>query len=220
MKNIIITGSSGMVGALVLQKCLNSNDVNKVTSIVRKSSGIKHPKLNEIVHANFLDYSEIGNVFKDQDIAFYCIGVYTGAVPRDEFRKITVDYTVAFAKMLRSKSDKTTFCFLSGQGADKTEKSKMMFAVDKGIAENALQKMKFSQFYTLRPGYIYPSTPRIEPNVSYKIMKALYKPISKIYPNIGISSEDLASAMVMVGRNGSEKSILENKDIRSIIGLV
>jgi nucleoside-diphosphate-sugar epimerase len=220
MKNIIITGSSGMIGALVLQKCLNSNDVNKVTSIVRKASGIKHAKLNEIVHTNFTDYTSISEVFKDQEIAFYCIGVYTGAVPRDEFREITVDYTFAFAKMLRSKSDKTTFCFLSGQGADQTEKSKMMFAKDKGIAENTLQKMQFSQFYTFRPGYIYPTTPRIEPNVSYKIMKVLYKPVSIIYPNIGISSENLASAIVEVGWNGYRKSILENKDLRSIIELV
>ena len=209
-----------MIGALVLQKCLNSNDVNIVTSIVRKASGINHPKLKEIIHPNFSDYSSISEVFKDQDIAFYCIGVYTGAVPRDEFRKITVDYTLAFAEMLRIKSDKTTFCFLSGQGADQTEKSKMMFAMDKGIAENSLQRMKFNQFYTFRPGYIYPSTPRVEPNVSYKIMKALYKPFSIIYPNIGISSENLASAIVEVGWNGYSKSILENKDIRSIIGLV
>ncbi len=220
MKNIIITGSSGMIGALVLQKCLNSNDVNKVTSIVRKASGIKHVKLNEIVHTNFLDYNPISEVFKDQDIAFYCMGVYTGAVSRDEFRKITVDYTLAFAKMLRSKSDKTIFCFLSGQGADQTEKSKMMFAVDKGIAENGLKKMQFSQFYTFRPGYIYPSTPRVETNFTYKIMKVLYKPVSFIYPNIGISSDNLASVIVKVGYNGYPKSVLENKDIRSIIGLV
>jgi hypothetical protein len=204
----------------VLQKCLNSNNVNKVTSIVRKASGLKHSKLNEIVHTDFLDYTSIREVFKNQDIAFYCIGVYTGAVLRDEFRKITVDYTLAFAKMLRSKSDNTTFCFLSGQGADQSEKSKMMFAMDKGIAENALQKMQFNQFYTFRAGYIYPSTPRLEPNVSYKIMKVLYKPVSIIYPNIGISSENLASAIVEVGCNGYLKSILENRDIRSIIGVV
>ena len=220
MKNVIITGSSGMIGGMVLQKCLESNDVKKITSIVRKTSGISHPKLNEIIHDNFLDYTAISSQFQNQDIAFYCIGVYTGAVPRDKFKEITVDYTEAFAKTLRSESVKTTFCFLSGQGADQTEKSRMMFAKDKGIAENILQKLNFDRFYTFRPGYIYPSMPRVEPNLTYKIMKAIYKPISFIYPNIGISSEQLSSAMIKVGWAGYHKTILENKDIRTVMGLV
>ena len=67
----------------------------------------------------------------------------------------------------------------------------------------------------LSPGYIYPNTPRKEPNFSYKLMRLLYKPIlSKIYPNIGISSEDLAEAMVEIGLKGGKKIIYENKDIR------
>lgn len=218
MKNVIITGSSGMVGALILKKCLDSKDVKKVTSIVRKATGISHPKLNEIIHDNFLDYSAISAQFKDQDIAFYCIGVYTGAVPRNQFREITIGYTIAFAEILRKESNKTTFCFLSGQGADRTEKSRMMFAIDKGIAENSLQKLNFNQFYTFRPGYIYPSIPRTEPNFTYKVMKAIYKPISGIYPNIGITSEQLASAMIKVGWEGYRKPILENKDIRRVVG--
>jgi len=38
---------------------------------------------------DFLDYSKIEMYFKNQDIAYYCIGVYTGSVSRDEFKKIT-----------------------------------------------------------------------------------------------------------------------------------
>ncbi|MDQ3111212.1 MAG: NAD(P)H-binding protein, partial [Bacteroidota bacterium] len=123
MKNIIITGSNGMIGGLILQECLNRPDVAKVTSIVRGKSGIAHAKLVEIIHENFLDYSSIAEHFKNQDAAFYCIGVYTGQLPKDEFRKITVDFTKAFAKTLRENSAKATFCFLSGQGADQKEKS-------------------------------------------------------------------------------------------------
>ena len=57
-------------------------------------------------------------------------------MPKDEFRKITVDYTVSFATALKKGSPNAVFCFLSGQGADRTEKSRMMFARDKGHAEN------------------------------------------------------------------------------------
>jgi len=216
MKNVIIIGSSGMIGSLVLEKCLASHEVRKVTSIVRKPSGFSHPKLNEIVHSNFMDHSTISYQFQQQDIAFYCVGVYTGAVPKDEFRKITVNYTEAFAKTLREQSSRTSFCFLSGQGADLQEKGTMQFARDKGAAENLLIRLKFDQFYSFRPGYIYPTESRKEPNLSYQIMRTLYKPVSLLYPNIGLSSDELATAMVQVGLHGTGKMILENKDIRKI----
>jgi hypothetical protein len=129
---------------LILQECLKNSDINKVTTIVRKKTGIAHPKLTEIIHTDFMDFSAIENHFQDHAICYYCIGVYTGQVPRDEFAKITIDYTKTFATTLRNNNTKTTFCFLSGQGADQTEKSSIMFAKDKGIAENILFGLQFS----------------------------------------------------------------------------
>lgn len=215
MKNVIITGSSGMVGSMVLKKCLNRKDVNKVTIITRRKSGIKHPKLVEVIHDNFLDFSSINKFLKNQDVCIYCIGVYTGQVPNDEFTKITVDYTKAFAQELKVNNDKITFCFLSGQGADTKEKSKMIFARDKGKAENILLSLNFDKTYIFRPGYIYPTISRKEPNFAYILTKILYKPIlSKIYPNIGITSERLAEVMVDACLMEKGKIIFENNDIR------
>lgn len=141
MKNVILTGGTGMIGGLVLQECIKSPDIKKVISIVRRPTGIKHKKLTEIVHDDFLDYSKIETQCKNIDVAYYCLGVYTGAVPREKFREITVGYTKAFASALRKISPKATFCFLSGVGADRKEKSRMMFAQDKGIAENFLLRL-------------------------------------------------------------------------------
>lgn len=215
MKNVIITGSNGMIGSLILKNCLENPKMLSVTTIVRRKSGWNHPKLREILHSNFEDFSTIESHFKNQDLCFYCIGVYTGKVPRDEFAKITIDYTKSFAEMLRRNNESTTFCFLSGQGADRSGSSKVMFAKDKGIAENLLFDLKFSQMYSFRPGYIYPSQPRVEPNFFYKVTRVLYRPLlSKVYPNIGVSSEKLADTMVAVGLQGSSLSIFENKDIR------
>jgi nucleoside-diphosphate-sugar epimerase len=218
MKNVIITGSNGMIGGLILQNCLNNPEINKITTLVRKKTGLVHEKLNEIVHDNFLDFSAIENAFQNQDVCFYCIGVYTGQVSKDEFAKITIDFTKAFATVLRKNNDKTTFCFLSGQGADSTEKSNVMFARDKGIAENFLFSLKFNQTYTFRPGYIYPVTKRVEPNFLYRLMRVLYKPLlSKVFPNNVITSEKVANTMVAVGLNGASNVIFENKDIRRFL---
>jgi nucleoside-diphosphate-sugar epimerase len=218
MKNVIITGSNGMIGGLILQNCINNPEINKITTIVRKKTGLVHEKLTEIIHDNFLDFSVIESAFQNQDICFYCIGVYTGQVPKDEFAKITIDFTKAFATVLRKNNDKTTFCFLSGQGADSSEKSNVMFARDKGIAENFLFSLKFYQIYTFRPGYIYPVTKRIEPNFLYRLMRVLYKPLlSKIFPNNVVTSEKVANTMVAVGLNGASNVIFENKDIRRFL---
>ena len=151
MKNVIITGATGMIGGSVLDMCLESQEIVKVTSIVRRATGKIHEKLNEVIHKDFLDYSSIENHFENQDICYFCIGVYTGAVPRDKFREITVDYTKVFAELLRQKNEKTSFCFLSGQGADTTEKSRVAFAKDKGIAENILKELDFANLHIFPP---------------------------------------------------------------------
>ncbi|WP_018612153.1 NAD(P)H-binding protein [Segetibacter koreensis] len=214
MKNIIIAGSTGMIGNLILQNCLKRNDVQKVTSITRRRSQINDVKLVEVLHTDFLNYDSVNEYFKNQDICFYCIGVYTGQVPRNEFRKITVDYTNAFAKALKENSPEATFCFLSGQGADQSEKSVMMFAKDKGIAENILLSYDFPHTYIFRPGYIYPVTPRKEPNVTYKIMRGIYPFLNRVYHSGVINSEELSNAMVDIGINSGNKIIYENNDIR------
>jgi uncharacterized protein YbjT (DUF2867 family) len=202
---------------LILNACLQRTDVNKVISIVRKKSGQTHPKLFEIVHQNFLDFNSIQEDLQQVDLCFFCIGVYTGQVPREEFRRITVDITIAFAKTLKENSPNVVFSFLSGQGADQTEKSKVMFAKDKGAAENALISLQFKELAIFRPGYIYPVTARKEPNLFYSFTRLLYKPfLSKIYPNIGVSSTHLANSMVKIGFLGGNQVVYENSDIRDI----
>jgi uncharacterized protein YbjT (DUF2867 family) len=214
MKHVIITGSSGMIGSLVLQECLHREDVDRATIISRRPSGIRHPKLTEVIHENFLDYTDIMPHLEGQDACFFCIGVYTGQVSAEAFRKITVDYTIAFATALKKASPNASFCFLSGQGADPKEKSRILFAREKGIAENALLRLNFPHTYLFRPGYIYPVTPRHEPNGLYRFMRGLYKAVSPIIPGIGVPSTRLAHKMVEVGLAGGDQSIYEHRDIR------
>jgi len=218
-KRIILLGATGMVGGCALRLCIDNPGVAQVTSIVRRSTGTDHPKLIEVVHDNFFDFTAIEADLAGQDLALFCAGVYTGAVPDDEFKKITVDYTLAFSQALQKNSPQVAFCFLSGQGADPAEKSKVAFARYKGMAENGLLTAGFPRVHIFRPGYIYPVTPRKEPNLMYKLFRPVYPILRLIYPNIGISSEDLARAMVEVGLDNqfiSSLPILENKDIREV----
>ena len=209
---IIITGSTGMIGSLVLTHCLSAHEITEVISLVRKPTGQKHDKLTEVVVQDFEDYRNHNDLFKGIKVAFFCLGAYTGQVSDGLFKKITVNYAVEFAKALEKNSPKATLCLLSGAGADRTEKSKTSFARYKGMAENQISDLNLG-FYSFRPAYIYPVQQRKEPNFGYRILRVLY-PLLKIFgKRYSITSKELADTMFHVGLNGADKEILENQDI-------
>lgn len=202
-----------MVGGLIQKICLEDTVVEQVISLVRKPSGNPNAKLKEVMMTDFMDYSHLGKDLEGVDAGFFCIGVYTGQVPDDKFKEITVDYAVAFGKALEENSPQVTLCLLSGSGADRTEKSNVSFAKYKGMAENQLVALKLGGFYTFRPGYIYPVTPRNEPNLMYRVSKWMYPVIKLFGRNASIKSTELAQSMVNVGQAGAPKEVLENTDI-------
>lgn len=215
-KTVLITGATGMVGGNVLKACLESEDINKVISLSRRSSGMVDPKLQEIVTDNFLDYSGHEARFENVDIAFFCLAVYAGKVSKQDYRIITVDYARAFAETLKGKSPDAAFCLFGAAGSDPSGKSKLMFARDKGDAENVVMEQGFPETYIFRPGYIYPVVKRKEPNFMYRISRGLYPLLKRIFPDAVVTSENLGKAIFTTGLKGGSQIIFENKDIRSI----
>ena len=219
-KRLVIVGATGMVGGYALHSALENPAVGRVTSIGRRNLGISHPKLKEIMHPDFADCSALAGVLSDQDAAVFCLGAYTGALPDAEFRKITVDYTVEFARVFRGSSPGAAFSFLSGNGADPTGRSRMAFARYKGEAENALLAAGFPRVYIFRPAYIYPVEPRKEPNLSYQVLRLIYPVFRVLFPNQVIPADELARAMIDVvisGRGRGPSLVLENRDIRAMV---
>ena len=219
-KRLVIVGATGMVGGYALRYALDQPAVGRVTSIGRRELGISHPKLHEVVHQDFADCSALAPALSDQDAAVFCMGTYTGAVPDAQLRAITVDYTIEFARVLRSSSPDAAFSFLSGSGADTTGRSRMAFARYKGEAENALHASGLPRLYVFRPAYIYPVEPRKEPNFSYRFLRAIDPVFLALFPNQVIRADDLARAMVDVVAGGmgvAASMVFENRDIRALI---
>ena len=217
---IAIVGATGMVGGYALRYALEHPAVSRVTAIGRRKLGISHPKLHEVVHQDFADCSALAEPLSSQDAAVYCIGAYTGVVPDAVLRKITVDYTVEFARVLRGGSPEAAFSFLSGSGADPTGRSRVAFARYKGEAEKALLAVGFPCTYIFRPAYIYPVEPRKEPNFGYRLLRGIYPVFRVLFPNQVVPADDLAHAMVDVavrGRGQRGGVVLENRDIRAMI---
>ncbi len=207
-----------MVGSIVLRKCLESPEISQVISLSRRTTGVQNEKLTEVLHDDFLDLSSLSTHFKDIAVAYFCLGVYTGQVPTDLFKTITVDYTKVFADALKAASPNAHFCFLSGEGADPKEKSRVAFARFKGMAENYLIQQDFGALHIFRPGYIYPVEKRNEPNLSYRIFRRLYPIMKKLYPAGEITSEQLAQAIFQTGLSkGPAEVILSNVAIKALL---
>jgi uncharacterized protein YbjT (DUF2867 family) len=219
-KRLVIVGASGMVGGYALRCALENPRVGRVTSIGRKKLGMSHPKLKEVLHRDFADCSALAETLLGQDAVVFCLGAYTGSVSDPELRKITVDYTVEFARVIHGSSPGATFSFLSGNGADPTGRSRIPFARYKGEAENALVAAGFPRVYLFRPAYIYPVEPRNEPNFSYRLLRAIYPAFRLLFPNQVIRADDLARAIVDVVVSGTGQRggrVFENREIRAMV---
>jgi len=97
----------------------------------------------------------------------------------------------------------------------------MSFARYKGEAENALLARGFAGVYIFRPAYIYPVTPRREPNFGYRVLRAIYPAFRMLLPSQVIRADDLARAMVDVAvreTGESRELIFENRDIQALVG--
>ncbi len=221
-KHLVLVGATGMVGGYALRYALDHPAVERVTAIGRRKLGISHPKLMEVLHRDFADCSALAAALSGQHAAIFCLGAYTGAVPDAELRKITVDYTIEFARVLCGSSPDAAFSFLSGSGADPTGRSRIPFARYKGEAERALLVAGFPRVYIFRPAYIYPVEPRKEPNFSYRLLRGIYPVFRVLFPNLVIRADDLARAMVEAAVSGTEERgglVLENRDIRALVAL-
>lgn len=210
--NVLIFGATGMVGIETLHACLEDDRVDRVVCVVRQSTGVSHPKLSEITHTDFSDYSALTDTITDADLCIHCIGVYQGMLPEDEFLRITCDYFAALVQRIEQIKPALTFCLFSAQGADPTGTSRVLFARAKGRAERTLTESSIQDSYIFRPGYINPGRRQAKS----RIPVWLARPVFRLIPLIGVEATDLAQLMVRVGIEGHEQHLFENRDIRRL----
>jgi len=79
----IISGATGMVGEGVLIECLNHPEVEQILVINRKPGGVSHPKLREIIHADFFDLAPIETQLSGYNACFFCLGVSSVGISKD-----------------------------------------------------------------------------------------------------------------------------------------
>ncbi len=209
----IITGSTGMVGEGVLHECLNHPEVDSVLVINRRTCDVQHPKLKEIIHSDFSDFSSIENELSGYNAAFLCMGVSSVGMKEDKFRFLTYDLTMALAKPLAKLNPDLTFTYVSGVGTDSSEKGRIMWARVKGKTENDIIKLPVKAGFAFRPALITPIKGLKNTYTSYKVMKPLLPVFRFLFPKYVSSLRELGLAMINVALKGYDKNILEVRDI-------
>jgi len=209
----IITGATGMVGEGVLHECLLSPEVEAVLVINRKSCGVIHPKLKEIIHADFFDLSVIEDQLTGYNACYFCLGVSSIGMKEPEYYKLTYTLTLNVAQTLSKLNSDMTFCYVSGGGTDSTEKGKSMWARVKGKTENDLMKLPFKQVFAFRPGYMQPTKGLKNVLPYYKYFTWMYPFFHAVFPKFVCTLAEVGQAMINVTRFGYDKQVLEVKDI-------
>jgi len=209
----VLFGATGMVGEGVLYKALDHQDVESVLVIGRRSCGVKHPKLKELVHGDFYDYSAIESQLAGWNTCWFCLGVTSIGKTEEEYRRLTYDLTMQAARTLSKLNPSMTFCYISGTGTDSSEKGRSMWARVKGKTENDLRGLPFKAAYAFRPGFIKPYKGLKNSYRASKILGGIYPVLKALFPKHVCTMEDLALVMILAAKDGYLSPVLENPDI-------
>lgn len=219
--NILITGSTGMVGKGVLMECLDSSQIEGVTVLNRSSLGMAHPKMKEVLLKDFLEIASVKEQIGPVDACFHCMGVTSVGMNEEQYTQITFEATKRLADALYDMNPDMVFNYVSGQGTDSSEKGRVMWARVKGRTENYLLNKGFSKAYMFRPGVIIPEKGIRSRtglyNVLYVITRPLF-PLLRKSKNITTTSK-LGQAMIHTLLHTPDSIHLENAGINQLAAL-
>lgn len=203
-----------MVGEGVMHECLQHPQIESVLIVNRRPSGFTHPKLTEIIHPDFFDLSAIESQLAGYDACYFCLGVSSVGMNEADYFKMTHTLTLHFAETLsRINPGVMTFCYVSGAATDSSEQGRSMWARVKGKTENDLMKLAFKKAYAFRPGYMQP-TPGLKNSLKYyKYISWMYPALRALFPGAVSTLAELGQAMIQVSLHGTDKQVLEVKDI-------
>jgi len=214
---VIIFGATGMIGAGTLLECFAAPRVERVLAVVRKPTAVRHPKLEEVVHRDFHDYSSLQNRWPEFDACLFCLGVTSVGMDEASYRHVTFDLTLAAARSIAAVNRHLVFCYVSGAGTDSSARGRVMWARVKGETENALLALPFKGAYMFRPGYIQPlkgvrSKTRWY-QAAYDAVGVFYPLLRRAMPGWVTDTETLGRSLIRVAAEGYSTRVLEGRDI-------
>ena len=202
-----------MVGSGTLREALADPEIDAVLSVGRRSCGVEHPKLRELIIPDLFDIGSVESELVGWDACVWALGISSVGLDETAYARITEDLTLLWARTLLRLNPAFSFCYCSAGGAD----GRAMWARVRRRVENGLKALPFRYAGCVRPMLIRPG-PGIRSRVAvYQTIMSLSRPvfptIVKLFPRLSTTSERLGRAMLNVVNGRVNKYILESVDI-------
>lgn len=237
MSKLIITGATGTAGFAAYLAALADPSVSRVTLLLRREvpSWANLPssaseKSKTIIVKDFTQYpQDVISQIADHDGCVWALGKSVQGLSEEEYMKIHVDFPLAAAEALKkagvgSTEKPFTFVYVSGEGADPSQKSMFMWGRGKGRAETELAKAldtPTTRLLVARPGYFFPAHTGQRQNQQSALRRFLDVTLfGPLFTNssLGISAEALGSFLVE-GAKGSfpNVSLADNAQSKQLL---
>jgi uncharacterized protein YbjT (DUF2867 family) len=208
----LLFGATGLAGSGVLRACLAAPAVAEVRAVVRRPTGVRHPRLREILHQDYLDYSKIADAFTGVDACFFCLGISVTQVPDEsDYRRIHQEFPLAAARALHALRPAAHFHYLSGGSAGLN--SWWMWARVKAEAERDLIAEVDATCW--RPAMI-DGTPAAPMPKLAEMMRPMLRAVFSRFRSMYIVSDDIGRAMLHATGQQLRGRIFENAEIRDL----
>lgn len=213
---VLITGATGLVGQGVLAACLATVDRRRIVALVRRPLSLGDG-VETAVLADFMQAGEQPAIFAGLPLCFYCAGAPPVGTPEAQYRKVTVDTTLAVARAWAAANPEGTFFYVSGAFAG-TSRPMMALRV-KGEVEQALQALPV-RTVMLRPGGVYPVPGTGTRHTLLKPLYAIGGPVMRllvrVLPAVMTSNAAIGRAMIALSRQQAPASVVECAQINQL----
>jgi hypothetical protein len=205
-----------MVGSGTLREALADSEIEAVLSVSRRSCGMQHPKLRELLLPDLFDFSSVEQELVGWDACAWALGISSVGLNEAAYARITEELTLLWARNLLRLNPDFSFCYCSAAGVD----GRSMWARVRRGVENGLKALPFRHVGCVRPAFIQPG-PGIRSRVPlYQVFITLFRPLFpamvRLFPRVSTTSDRLGRAMLQVVKGRAGKYILESADINRI----
>jgi uncharacterized protein YbjT (DUF2867 family) len=213
---LILFGATGMVGQGVLREALAEPDVEVVLSVSRRSCGVAHPKLRELLISDLFEFAAHEPQLTGFNACIWALGISSVGLDEAAYSRVTEELTLLYARALLRLNPGLSFCYCSAMGAD----GRSMWARVRQRVERALKDMPFKHVGCVRPGFIRPGRGITHALLLYRVFLFFMRPFFPLLvwalPSLCTTSARLGRAMLRVVQGRAEGYILESKDINRV----
>ena len=121
--DVLITGSTGMVGKSVLYQCIRDNRVKNIVLINRLPVDLKNEKITELIIEDFLNIGELKSKINNCDACYHCMGITSFGQNSDYYYKVTFEMTKVLTDLVYEINPNAVMTYVSGEGTSTKENS-------------------------------------------------------------------------------------------------